>query len=353
MAVGPGALEAHSATPPVQESGAQIKVGTLNFTTEKKAPVLTTSEVAAQNAVDTARVEAERLAKIKLVNEATAALQGNGEQGKDALKLISGNEAIVYILEGQRDAEYLEASMIKDPKTQEQRYAEIHKRYDKLIQYAENRQNETRLNIDRLKKSEDPKDKALAIDLENTNAALNIQSYDITIGRIKQILETGINPRTGQELGKDDRTRYSSELAKLTSKKIILTEDTKKSVDARSGMRDADGKPIRNVIEDMATALSGKEQENPIVFLEQRVTEALTSEANMNKFADELVTIKVLNEGDKNKFLEDMTLGLSWSDRVAISKKVGGNIFMMMMSLSGLLAYVAAQKLREGGGMRG
>ena len=73
----------------------------------------------------------------------------------------------------------------------------------------------------------------------------------------------------------------------------------------------------------------------------------------MNQLAEELVEIKVLKEGDKKKFLEDMTLGLSWSDHVAISKKVGGNIFMMMMSLSGLLAYVAAQKLREGGGMQG
>ena len=150
-----------------------------------------------------------------------------------------------------------------------------------------------------------------------------------------------------------EQLQLATNMLEIIKEKIILEEDTKKSKDARDNMRDIDGKPIKNVIKDMATALSGKEQENPIEFLEQRITKALTSEASMNQLAEELVEIKVLKEGDKKKFLEDMTLGLSWSDHVAISKKVGGNIFMMMMSLSGLLAYVAAQKLREGGGMQG
>lgn len=333
---------------PVQREGKMINVKNVTFTVEKRSPAPNSPEaVATQQALEMEKA-ADALTK-QLISDAQTALAGNKEARK-ALKLVSGNEAIVSNLEGQRDAEYMEASLIKEPKMQQQKYSEIQKKYDKLIQYAENRQNETRLSISRLKKSEDPKDKALAIDLENTNAVLDIQSYSMRIGRLKQILEAGINPRTGQELGKDDRTRYSSELAQLTSKKIILTENTKKSKDARSGMRDAEGKPIRNVIDDMATALSGKKQENSIAFLEQRVTEALISEANMNKFADELVTINVLNEADKKKFLEDMTLGLSWQDRLNAGKKTGGNILMMMMSLSGLLAYVAAQKLREGGG---
>ncbi|KKP61702.1 MAG: hypothetical protein UR56_C0008G0006 [Candidatus Roizmanbacteria bacterium GW2011_GWC2_34_23] len=331
----------------------KIGVGTLNVSTEKKAPAPTTPEASAAQKADLEMKKAAEALTIQLVADAKAALVENGREALKSLKLVSGNEAIVYILEGQRDAEYAGAGMIKDPKEQQQKYTEIKKRYEKLMQYSENRQNETRLNISRLKKSEDPKDKALAIDLENTNAERDIQSYNMTIGRIRQILETGINPRTGQQLEKQERTRYSSELANITSKKIILEEDTKKSKDARDNMRDIDGKPIKNVIKDMATALSGKEQENPIEFLEQRITKALTSEASMNQLAEELVEIKVLKEGDKKKFLEDMTLGLSWSDHVAISKKVGGNIFMMMMSLSGLLAYVAAQKLREGGGMQG
>lgn len=330
-----------------QQVAKEAKIGVGKMAIEhRQAPI--TEAVAAQQAVEMKKA-AEVLTE-KLITDAKTALAENGREALIALKTVSGNEAIASNLEGQRDAEYLEASMIKEPKVKQQKYVEIQKRYDKLIQYAENRQNETRLNINRLKKSDNPKDKALAMDLENTNAKIDLQGYDMTIGRIKQILEAGVNTRTGQQLESQERTRYSSELAKITSKKIILTEDTKKSVDARNNMKDADGKPIRNVIDDMATALSGKVEDNPIAFLEQRVTEALTSEVNMNKFADELVNINVLNSGDKKKFLEDMTLGLSWQDKLNAGKKTGGNIFMMMMSLSGLLAYVAAQKLREGKG---
>ena len=102
------------------------RIGTLRIMQEKKAPAPTTPEAAAaQQALEMKKV-AEALT-IQLVADVKAALVENGREALKSLKLVSGNEAIVYILEGQRDAEYAGAGMIKDPKEQQQKYTEIKK----------------------------------------------------------------------------------------------------------------------------------------------------------------------------------------------------------------------------------
>jgi len=348
--IGPGTnMDVTSEQRSLQNEGGKIDVGKMTVKVEKKVAAPNSPEDVAQQQALEMQKAADELNK-KLVTEATTALQQGSGEARNVLRLISGNEAIVSNLLGLQDAEYLEASMIKEPKAQQQKYAEIQKKYAKLIQYAENRQNETRLNISRLKQSENPKDQALAMDLENTNAKLDLHNYEMAIIRNRQILDAGINPRTGQPLEKELRSRYSTELAQLVSKKIILEEKTKNSKGEREKMRDVDGKPIRNVIDDVATALSGEKQDNSISFLETRVTQALTSEASMNKFADELVTINVLNETDKAKFIDDMKLGLTVDDIKEAVKKGGKKIIGLMGVMSVILAYAAYKKSQEGQG---
>jgi hypothetical protein len=346
-----------------------IKVGTLNVRREKKAAPSVSAEGKqaageVQKQVETRKLAEEKVLGIETLEKAREALAGKMENARMALRILSGGDSTLNILAGQEDAEYSIAHKIQDPKERQQKIKEIQDRYQKLTSYAETRQKDMVSDINRLKKSEKPENRALAMDIEIFRNKAGAQAFERSINNINLILKANIDPATGQELSgarkarlQQERDFYQKEMEDLIAKNGVAGKEG--LINQRENLRDEKGGEIPHMLDNLAVALTDGSadsqkiaKEDPVSFLEDVMAKALTNKEEMNHLADNLVKSKILDEKDKQKFIEDMELGLTAGARLEMIKDKGGRTVMSLISVLGMLGYVAWKKIQEGGGQQ-
>lgn len=355
--------------PAAKDSG--IRVQKLNIKREskpasnvvaEKKPAETKIEQPSQEKIKqeaAIRQATERAAAKETVEKALALLGGKRENARMVLRLLSGGEATLGALSGQMEAEFEIANKINSNEEKQRKISEIQNKYKKLFQYAENRQTETKKNIEKLKKSQKPEDQALALDMEMVRDQIDMQSYNISISNLNLILKNNISPTTGGALSVSERTKFESikESYEKKSKELSAKKEEQKA--QREKIKAADGGEIPNLLEATAVVIAGenvdavkKAQENPVSYLEEVMANALTNIEAMSQLTDSLVKTNILDEADKEKFIKDMKLGLTTEETLDMVKSTGGKTITSLISVMGLLGYVAWKKMQEGGGQQ-
>ena len=355
--------------PTVKDGG--IRVQKLNIKREskpasnvvaEKKPAETKIEQPSQEKIKqeaAIRQATERAAAKETVEKALALLGGKRENARMVLRLLSGGEATLGALSGQMEAEFEIANKINSNEEKQRKISEIQNKYKKLFQYAESRQSETKKNIEKLKKSQKPEDQALALDIEMARDQIDMQSYDISISNLNLILKNNISPTTGGALNASERSKFESIRDSYEKKSKGLSEKKVELKAQREKIKAVDGGEIANVIEATAVVIAGenvdavkKAQENPVGYLEEVMANAITNKEEMVQLTDSLVKANILNEGDKETFIKDMKLGLTTEDTLDMVKSGGGKTITSLISVLGMLGYVAWKKMQEGGGQQ-
>ncbi|MFA6081108.1 MAG: hypothetical protein WC741_01745 [Patescibacteria group bacterium] len=355
------AVATSPARSPVKQAG---RIGVREFTVERKKNAATAQEVNPEMA----KAKAEEIMDKKredsklVVEQARGALGGHSENARLTLRILSGNDITAITLNSKMEAEFNIAQKISNPKERSAKMIEIQSRYNKLMDYAERRKKEAGENIEKLKKSKKPEDRALGLELEIARNQIEISSYDETVTNLDLALKADSNPTTGRKLTSTERTYFEglkeSYIKKATELKQKNGEKGKSGLIAeREGMTSEDGEAIPSVIDNIAVALTDGSpkaveiaRENPTAFIEKMMAKALSSKEGMDNLTDNLVKAGIVNEVDKDKFKKDMRLGLTTQDKIEIAKSEGGKTVMSLISILGMLGYVAWKKTQEGGG---
>jgi hypothetical protein len=305
------------------------------------------------------KLATERAAAKETVEKALALLGGKRENARMVLRLLSGGEATLGALSGQMEAEFEIANKINSNEEKQRKITEIQNRYQKLFQYAENRQTETKKNIEKLKRSQKPEDQALALDIEMARDQIDMRSYDMSISNLGLILKNNISPTTGGALSASERTKFEAIKDSYETKSKTLNIKNEELKAQREKIKAVDGGEIANVIEATAVVIAGENvegvkqaQENPIGYLEEVMANALTNKEAMIQLTDSLVKANILNEADKENFIKDMKLGLTTEETLDMVKSTGGKTITSLISVLGMLGYVAWKKMQEGGGQQ-
>lgn len=332
-----------------------------NVATEKKPAEIKIEQPSEEKIKQEAatKLATERAAAKETVEKALALLGGKRENARMVLRLLSGGEATLGALSGQMEAEFEIANKINGNEEKQRKITEIQNRYQKLFQYAENRQSETKKNIEKLKRSQKPEDQALALDIEMARDQIDMRSYDMSISNLGLILKNNISPTTGGALSASERTKFEAIKDSYETKSKTLNIKNEELKAQREKIKAVDGGEIANVIEATAVVIAGENvegvkqaQENPIGYLEEVMANALTNKEAMIQLTDSLVKANILNEADKENFIKDMKLGLTTEETLDMVKSTGGKTITSLISVLGMLGYVAWKKMQEGGGQQ-
>ncbi len=332
-----------------------------NVASEKK-PAETKIEQPSQEKIKqeaAIRQATERAAAKETVEKALALLGGKRENARMVLRLLSGGEATLGALSGQMETEFEIANKINGNEEKQRKITEIQNKYKKLFQYAENRQTETKKNIEKLKKSQKPEDQALALDMEMARDQIDMQSYNISISNLNLILKNNISPTTGGALSASERTKFEAKIESYETKSKELSAKKEEQKAQREKIKTVDGGEIPNLLEATAVVIAGenvdavkKAQENPVSYLEEVMANALTNVEAMSQLTDSLVKANILDEADKENFIKDVKLGLTTEETLDMVKSTGGKTITSLISVLGMLGYVAWKKMQEGGGQQ-
>jgi len=312
---------------------------------------------------EAANKQAEEKARAEqIVEHSREVIAGKMEYAKMTLRILSGGDSTINILSGQEDAEYSIANQIQDPRERQQKIKEIQSRYQKLMSYAETRQRDMVNDINRLKKSEKPENRALAMDIEIFRNKEGAQSYQRSINNLDLILKTNIDPMTREPLSESRKTRFQQErdfYQKEMDDLIAKNGEAGKEglINQREQMRDEKGGEIPHILDSLALVLTdgtvgaqALAKKDPVAFLENVMAKALTNKEEMNHLADNLVTSTLLIESDKAKFIKDMELGLSKEEMMEMVKNIGGKTTLGFLGVLSMLGYVAWKRSQENGG---
>ena len=365
---------------PLKDSGQgqiYIREAKLNVVASQEARQVAekaaTQERLAKEAIQKAQVERAR-AIIVLTG-------GNKESARlrhEAMRMLSGGNATQETIANMMRAETRIINNENIPTDQKQeKFQKAKSQYEKLLTFAQSRQEQTKKNIEKMKKSKDPIRQATGFDIEIALKKAEKNSFKLEIDRYNDLIKAGINDE-GKQLKQSEYQEYQLTVSKLTEKQSEIT----KQLDGEEGkdglITQRENIPgissIPNIVEKIAVALTpevGTEilkgekiagenaaaeikfaDEHPVEYLQNFLSEALTTPEGMKNLEERMVKANLLTEADKKSFEDFMNLGLDPKERAAMYAKNGGKGLLGLSGIMGLLAYLSWKKSQEGAGQQ-
>ena len=297
--------------------------------------------------------DAENQAKAKKrAEDAGKLLRENMIDPRVVLRILSGSDAIVGGVDGQREVDMFVAN--NQGATQEQLKA-IERQYEKIGKYLNRRSINIKKEMMELKNSPDPQKRALFMDIETAGLQANRNNYQRNIDEAKVTLLKGTDTY-GRELTNKQKGEYKSFISGLETKLKDFDQQIDNRQTERNNIKTDDGKEVQNVVKNMAIALSGGDSEaiqiaenDPVGFIEGKLAGALTDPKAMDKLIMSMESSGFINdEADKTKFKEFLELKLTGADVADDIKKKTKSTLSILLSLSGALGYMAWKKIQEG-----
>ena len=301
---------------------------------------------------------------------AASLLKGSEKAARNVLFLLSGSGAMIEALSNQKNAEMavIDGENIS-PQAKEERFKKIQEKYQALTEYAANRQQITKKNIEKMKKSKSPEQQALGFDLEIAMINASVNSYQEEIDRRNMGVEL-YKVQSGN-LDPAELKKHETIIKALEAKKAELTKKLEGKTEKeglktqREKIRGKTGEVIPDIVKETAVALTSgvagdkiaeavkKAEENPVGYIEEIIADALIDATKMDQLVENLKKPAIgliKDDKDKAEFIKFMKLGLSAEEKRAMALKTGGKGLLGLSGIMGLLAYLSWKKSQEGGG---
>jgi hypothetical protein len=350
----------------------------------REASIKITASAEAKQAAEKA-VQQERLAKETIQKAAAdraraiAILSGgskkSGRMRLETIRMLSGGSATQESIANMMRSEIriINGENISMDQKQE-KFQKVKTQYEKLLTFAQSRSEQTKINIEKMKKSKDPNRQAAGFDIEIALNQAEQNSFKSEIDRYNALIQAGINEE-GKPLKQPEHEEYKLTITKLTEKQKQLQNEID-GTEGKDGLKkQRENIPgsgnIPNVIKEMAVALTPevgnvkldgeqmagekaaaeieKAQEDPVGYIEDLAANALTSTEGMKTLEDRLVTANLMSAAEKAQFEKFMKLGLTAEEQRALIAKKGGQGLLGLSGIMGLLAYLSWKKSQEGG----
>jgi hypothetical protein len=333
----------------------KIQVASLIISSEAGQSKPTEKAPQAEEAAATqARVDA---AKRKAKDAATLLKQGVDPRNVlSVVRLLSGSSVTMEAIDGLQEADMEDLSRKNITQAEKQKLAErIAKKHEEMRKRLDYRVATAEKDIKKMKDSDDPKKKALGMDIEIAMMRSDILAYDNIIRNIDVALSQG------SLILETQRETYLAKKRVLEEKrgglKKKLGNEGEGLIGERSRVKNKDGSVIHDLVKETAKALTGgnpedmdKAEANPAGYIQELMAGAMTDGGKMNKLVANLKNPDIeLIKGDEEEeaFREFMSFEITPDEMQKIAAKKGGNVLVGFAGIVGFLAYVSWQKSQE------